>query len=30
MPSILGKKKNGYIGVTQPTLKLGPTLHFFF
>ena len=28
---ILGqKKKNCYIGVTRPTLKLGPTLHFFF
>ena len=24
------KKKNCYIGVTRPTLKLGPTLHFFF
>ena len=23
-------KKNCYIGVTRPTLKLGPTLHFFF
>ena len=23
------KKKNCYIGVTRPTLKLGPTLHFF-
>ena len=26
----LGQKKNCYIGVTRPTLKLGPTLHFFF
>ena len=24
------KKKNCYIGVTRPALKLGPTLHFFF
>ena len=24
------KKKNCYIGLTRPTLKLGPTLHFFF
>ena len=24
------KKKNCYIGVTRPTLKLGLTLHFFF
>ena len=23
----LGQKKNCYIGVTRPTLKLGPTLH---
>ena len=23
----LGQKKNYYIGVTRPTLKLGPTLH---
>ena len=23
------KKKNCFIGVTRPTLKLGPTLHFF-
>ena len=28
--SIRPKKKNCYIGVTRPTLKLGPTLHFFF
>ena len=24
------KKKKCYIGVTRPTLKLGPTPHFFF
>ena len=27
--SPLGQKKKCYIGVTRPTVKLGPTLHFF-